>query len=284
MERNEIFNSFINAGMSKMLPIVQNILQESIRLNIIDSAQPFVLPASSHLGGLPDLPVGFTWPALKGIPMSFIAQVRLEDINGFEPAKKLPQGGLLSFFYDSKQDTYGGSPDDRGGWAVYYFDPQARKSLQSAAAPIGLPKTALFTASPLSFSRELTLPTSVAQHIDDLNWGDSEVQAYEDFLSRFPNNEDYSLPHHRMFGHPNQLQDDMQLQSALFFNGVTSIDDQRSAALAQKKEDWILLLQVDSDARTGMKWATSGMLYFWIHTASLENKKFDETWLVMQAE
>jgi uncharacterized protein YwqG len=87
-----------------------------------------------------------------------------------------------------------------------------------------------------------------------------------------------------MFGHPNQLQDDMPLQCALMSNGVKSVEDERAAELAKHKADWLLLLQVDSDFNAGMKWATSGMLYYWIERQALASRQFDRTWLVLQAE
>ena len=284
METGEILGAFTNAGLGRLLPNIQSLLQESIRLNITSSEPTTTLAGVSRIGGLPDVPKGFTWPNWKDVPMSFIAQVRLEDIAGFAPAKKLPQAGMISFFYDSKQDTYGGSPDDRGGWAVIFFDKTACEALTTSGAPIGLLESAIFNSYPLSFSREFTLPTSAAQHLVNFDWTDAEVRGYEDFLSVFPTSDDYTLPHHRMFGHPNQMQDDMQLQSALYSNGLLSIDDPQAAILSQKKEEWLLLLQVDSDARTGMKWATSGMLYFWINAAELNSWNLENTWLVLQAE
>ena len=284
MEKEDSTSSLSNTGLEKILPDIQRLLQKSIRISLTPIGQSKPETGCSRFGGLPDLPFGFNWPSCKGIPMSFIAQIRLEDLDGLEPAKKLPSSGLISFFYDANQETYGGSPNDRGGWGVYYFSGLAWMSLHTAAAPSDLPESARFSPCSLSFTSEATLPTSAEQHLDNLNWGEADVQAYEDYLSNFPTSTDYSLRHHRMFGHPNQLQDDMQLQSALYANNVPSNDDPRAAALAQKKEDWLLLLQVDSDDLTGMKWATSGILYFWINSAALSENKFDETWLVLQAE
>jgi uncharacterized protein YwqG len=282
MQKPEILKSIADAGLSRVLPDIQRLLQESIRLNLLPTNQSILPVGESHLGGLPDIPEAFTWPTWHNLPMSFIAQVQLEKIYGFAPAKGLPAAGLISFFYDARQDTYGASPSDRGGWGVYYFDPGI--SLHTATAPEKLPEEALFPAHALSFTSEFTLPTSAAQHIQNLDWSEAEVNRYEDFLFGFPTPEDHSRPHHRMFGHPDQIQDDMQLQCTLYANGIPTLDDPRAAGLVEKKEDWLLLLQVDSDARTGMKWATSGMLYFWLDSAALSLLKLDQTWLVLQAE
>jgi uncharacterized protein YwqG len=48
--------------------------------------------------------------------------------------------------------------------------------------------------------------------------------------------------------------------------------------------DWQLLLQVDSDEHAEMRWATAGMVYYWIKLADLRAGRFDETWLVLQSE
>jgi uncharacterized protein YwqG len=282
METSELLKSMSEAGLDSVLPDIQKIMLESIRLSILPPTRFRPLEGISRLGGLPDLPQGFAWPKLNEIPMSFIAQIRLEDITGFAAAKNLPHVGLLSFFYDLRQETHGVSPDDRGGWAVFYFNPRMVKPLQTAVAPAGLPDSVLFTTCPLGFSSEITLPASVAQHLPNLSWSQEEINRYDDFFYTFPTSDDRNMIHHRMFGHPNQLQDDMQVQCALNVNRVPSMSDPRAAALVEKKEDWQLLLQVDSDTRSGMKWGTSGTLYYWININDLSIRKFDNTWLVMQ--
>ena len=284
MNKEEISASLSKAGLEKLLPDIESLLQESIRIGVTPADETVLPTGSSHFGGAPDLPWGFAWPEYKGNPMSFVGQIRMEDLHGFEPAKKLPDSGLLSFFYDANQETYGSAPSDRGGWAVHYFGGLSGLGLHAAAMPSRLPESARFKACRLSFTSEYTLPGSAAQHIENLQWSEADTQLYEDFLAGFPSENDFSTMHHRMFGHPNQLQDDMQLQSALYANGVSDSSDPRAAALAQKKEDWQLLLQVDSEDAAGMKWATAGLLYYWINARSLSEHKFDEAWLVLQAE
>jgi uncharacterized protein YwqG len=280
----ETSQALSNAGLKRIIPDVQKLLQESIRLQATRSTENSREMGKSHLGGLPDLPPGFAWPQWKEIPMSFIAQIRLEDIDGFAPAKRLPKAGLLSFFYDATQNTYGSSPNDRGGWGVFYFNPEACASLHAATAPPGLPADSIFKECALRFSSENTLPTSAAQHLENFNWSEAEVKGYEDYLYNSVTDQERALPRHRMFGHPDQLQDDMQVQCALYANGVASLDEPRAAAFVKMKQDWLLLLQVDSDENAGMKWATYGMLYFWINAKALDAQKFDNTWLVLQAE
>jgi hypothetical protein len=227
--------------------------------------------------------------------MSFIAQIRLEDLVNLAPAQELPKKGLLSFFYDSAQETYGADPADRGGWKVFFFPPaptagggwrlwgNRQAELAPAQTPAVLPPGARFKPCSLSFTLEWSLPPAPAQVIPGLSWSAGQVQRYENFCTGLPNTEDRRLPHHRMFGWPNQIQDDMQLQCALYANNIPSVDDPRAAVAARQKDNWQLLLQLDSDDQAGMRWASYGMLYYWIERAALQLGQYDKTWLVLQS-
>ncbi len=68
---------------------------------------------ASRFGGVPDLPPGVEWPARDGVPMEFIAQIRLADLAGLDPDRRLPPSGHLIFFYNSQ-------------WGVFDMDPEAR--------------------------------------------------------------------------------------------------------------------------------------------------------------
>jgi uncharacterized protein YwqG len=270
-------------------------MQESIRLTASPADAAQLPPGSSRLGGVPDLPSSVTWPTWKGVPMSFIAQIRLEDLRNLPPAQALPEKGLLSFFYDAAQETYGADPADRGGWKVFFFPPALPENglgqvstsrptgLTQVMAPAGLTQSAHFTPCGLAFTLEWSLPSAPQQVLPNLGWTEDQVRRYENFCTGIPSAQDRRLPHHRMFGWPNQIQDDMQLQCALYANGITSVDDPRAAALTRQKDDWQLLLQLDSDDRAGMRWASYGRLYFWIERNALQQGQFDKTWLVLQS-
>lgn len=269
--------------MSGISADIARLAQPSIRLNARLAASGSLPAGVTHLGGLPDLPVRTTWPEWKGSPMAFVAQVRLEEAAPFDSEKLLPAAGMLSFFYDASQETYGADPDDRGGWQVLYYANVAA-NWQPRQPPLELPSEARFKPCTVTFSNELTLPYSPVQVQAELKWSEGQVEGYESFLKGFPGAQEHASLHHRMFGHPNQLQDDMQLQCALMANGVRSLDEPGAADLVKTKEDWLLLIQVDSDYNAGMKWATSGLLYYWIERRALANYRFEQSWLVLQAE
>ena len=298
MDPRGILSALSKAGLSRVQADVLKLLQESIRLTLhsLDGDPISTPPGVSRLGGLPDLPGGVAWPLWKNLPMSFVGQVNLEDLDNFGPAQDLPKSGLLSFFYDATQETYGADPADRGGWQVFCFPTAAQASgfhlfgrgdphqLKPAPFPAGLPAGARFKPCRLTFASEYTLPGAPSQYLPDLDWTPDEIQRYEQFQASFPSAEDRKSLHFRMFGCPDQIQDDMQLQCALYANGFTAPDDAGAAQAAAHKAVWQLLLQVDSDETIGMRWASYGILYFWLEKEALQQSQFDRSWLVMQSE
>ncbi len=256
--------------------------QEAIRLigSPVQDAQ--AQPGSSRLGGAPDVPGTFIWPQWQNIPMSFVAQIRLADIARFPPARGLPGDGQLLIFYNAAQDTYGEQPSDRGSWSVLYLSPG--QSLQPAGFPARLPQTARFKPLALQFSSQLTLPVDPRQVNPGLKWSEDVTHRYEQLLNSIQSPEEKKIPRHQMFGTPDQLQDDMQLQSALVSQGITASGDPRAAAAGKQKGDWQLLLQVDSDDRAGMLWGSYGLIYYWLRDQDIKARQFSQAWLVQQSD
>ncbi len=238
---------------------------------------------NSRLGGQPDLPPEFKWPRKleRNFPMSFVAQICLEDVAGFAPAQDLPASGLLSFFYDSAQDAHGGAPNQRGNWDVIFFEPAA--PLKTYPFPDDLTQQARFSPLAVRFENEWTLPTSPAQGNPGLMWSEPDQQAYQALLGDFYGEGNRKFPRHRMFGWPDQIQGDMQLQAAMMWAGINDMNDPREEAAARNKLNWQLLLQVDSDDRAGMRWASDGMIYYWIEQQALKERQYNQTWLILQS-
>jgi uncharacterized protein YwqG len=282
MNKQELLHALESAGLKRVLPDLQTMLQDSIRL-VSQAGKDSLALGATKLGGQPDLPQGVAWPTMESKPMAFVAQVRLEEVAPLAPAGWLPQTGMLSFFYDQDQETYGASPSDRSGWKILYLlDGPAGWSPQPF--PDGLAQEARFGACTLRPVSEATLPVSPTQQIAGLKWLPDEIQRYENFVADRPYEQDRTAPRHRMFGYPDQIQDDMQLQSALYAKGYTDLKNPAAAPFLARKTDWKLLLQVDSDSNIGMRWASSGRLFFWIELAALQALAFERAWCVLQAE
>ena len=94
-------------------------------------------------------------------------------------------------------------------------------------------------------------------------------------------------PSHRIGGHSDNVQGDMQLEAQLVTNGLYCGDsrgyqDPRAKELEKTCAEWQLLLQLDSDDDIGFMWGDCGMLYYWGREASLARGDFSRTWMGLQ--
>ena len=108
------------------------IAKSEIRLNQCRSDAPLEMTASK-IGGKPAVPEDFEWPTYTGAicgeensekktrPLSFLAQIDLKEISALDKEHRLPEDGILSFFYDLETMTWGFDPEDKGSAQVFYF-------------------------------------------------------------------------------------------------------------------------------------------------------------------
>ncbi len=283
MNRADALAALSSSGLGDISHDLDALMQDSIRITAHPGDDASLAVGASKLGGEPDLPAGTAWPTGKGQALSFVAQIRLADATPSDAHHALPPDGLLSFFYDATQQTYGADPADRGGWAVLYT-PGDSAALQRLAAPATLPSAARFKAGAATFSSEVTLPQQPELDMPNLSWTAEQKHAYEQALATFPSQADRALPHHRLLGNPDTIQDDMRLECQLAANGVSDVNAPAAAPLKAGANTWRLLLQVDSDDSLGMRWADAGMLYFWIERDALAARRFDNVWVVLQSD
>jgi len=280
MDKAGLEAAFRAAGLSRLLKDIDYIAKSAILLSATPVDEATLATGASKLGGLPDLPPALSWPDWKGLPQSFIGQIRLADVRPYDINHVLPADGMLWFFYDARQETYGDNPADRGGWRVFFRE--AADNLQRLPVPAALPPTSRFHAASLSFTGDLTLSQFPDMEIPHFDWTDDEQHKYETLLSDL--HARLTQPEHQLLGFPDTIQDDMRLECQLASHGITDSDSPAAAALAKGASDWQLLLQIDSDDRLGMRWGDNGLIYYWMTSANMQARRFDETWLVLQSE
>ncbi len=281
MSVQNIQAAFEQADFKSLVPHLDAIARPSIRVHSSAPVEEATIQVgASKLGGLPDLPPGIGWPQWQGISQSFIGQIRLEEVHQYDVEHVLPARGLLSFFYDAKQSTYGDAVGDTGAWRVFFSEDTAH--LKRTSVPHDLPADSQFKASSLTFSSQLTLSPQPQLEVPGLPWSDANQQRYDPIFARFTDNHGATEPRDQLLGHPLTLQDDMRLQCETASQNITANVD--SPELAQKALRWQLLFQIDSDERIGMHWASAGLLYYWITRADLQARNFEGTWLVLQSD
>jgi len=283
MDRADTLAMLVAAGLGRVAGDLDRLMQPSIRMTSRAVAETSLSVGVSRLGGSPDLAPDVPWPEWRDVPLAFVAQIRLEEVQPYDVGHLLPPSGMLSFFYDARQQTFGDDPAGRGSWRVLY-DASGPGHLQRRPAPAALPSVGRFTACAVTFAGEFTLPQEPGLEIPDLDWTPDELKRYEAVLAMYPSQADQAAIRHRLLGHPDTLQDDMRLECQLAAYGVKDPDDPRAAQLARGALNWQLLLQVDSDEHAGMRWGDAGMIYYWIEREALAARRFDNAWLVLQSD
>ncbi len=262
---------------------VKSQLRSSLRLQTTGCELDALPIGASRVGGCPDVPPGFIWPRYKDLPLSFIAQLHLDDIPTHQVDIPLPQNGSLLFFYDSKQRTWGFDPQDRGS-ALVLFTEAAPDKLTRLNAPKDMPKIGLFNSCQIHLEASVNLPDAWSIHYQP-ELSDSERDKLFEYFDWYRSQT--VGPNHRIGGHAECVQNPMELECQLVTNGLycgnsSGYKDPRRALLEESATDWKLLLQIDSDDDASMMWGDVGTIYFWIRDADLRDRQFDHAWLILQ--
>ncbi|WP_169713649.1 YwqG family protein [Paludifilum halophilum] len=240
----------------------EDILETLIPCIAITPVEADDLPVgTSKFGGFPDLPEGEEFPRWKGRPLSFIAQYNLAELKQTGFSSPLPDQGMLYFFCGTAMDIpVWEEKGEPGGWSVFYIDTEPSR-LRPVPFPEDLPREGFFEERKMKLSVEKTLPeVEFIEGMDDV---------YFDLMDQLYQLEERESGYHQAFGDPFQMEGDVFKEC--------------KANSGNPSDDWVLLLQVDSDEEMGMIWGDLGMLYFCIAREDLRKKRFDRSWLVMQS-
>lgn len=253
--------------------------QSSLRLKPAPDDDDLI--TRSRIGGEPDLPAGFDWPASAGgVSLSFLAQIDLFDLEGTAIGGNFTNGGILSFFYDADQQPWGFDPKDRDGWRVFHFAKD--QSLLRMETPEDVETYCQFAANPLRFEEELTFE-DLSQNGDEHGLTDDEHERCFDFQANVYGDD----PIHRMLGYPQLVQGDWKLECQLASNGIyvggpEGYQSPQAQQLSAGADEWMLLLQLDSDDDIGFMWGDLGRLYFCITKNDLAKMDFSKVWAILQ--
>lgn len=269
--------------MDELPERVKSQFRKSVRIRTKECDHDSLGKGCSRIGGLPDVPDVFDWPRYMGYPLSFIAQIRLEDLVAYDLDLPLPKQGSLLFFYDSQQRTWGFDPKDRGSGAVYYIA-NATQELCRRQPPEDLPEMGWFRCCKLEFEASINLPDPWSIHFNP-ELSDSEMGKVLKYLEL--SHGQNAGPIHRLAGHADCVQNAMEYECELVTNSLycgdsSGYEDPRSQQFRSTAKDWRLLLQIDSDDNSSMMWGDLGMIYFWIKETDLKDGRFENIWTILQ--
>jgi uncharacterized protein YwqG len=279
-KNRDIYNEIKSSGLQKHLYSIISRMKERIELNIKIEKEKKIPVGASKFGGKPDLPYDITWPEYKRESMSFLAQINLKAASRYDYSNVLPDSGMLYFFYDKNQEVWGSDLSEYNGWKVIYSED---KNLTRQEFPIDLDNHVRFKPGLLIFERQKSLPGWGLNEYYEIGFNDEEDDRYHGFLEKVCKINEIS---NHMLGYPEAVQNDVfdecqtvfeDAREEKQFNTIFKEDD-----LNKKDDDWILLLQLDSNECCNMMWGDVGRLYFVIREKDLVSKNFQRTWLVFQ--
>jgi len=263
--------------ITEIYPIIEELSKDT--LHLLNSE----MNTFSKIGGQPNVNENFIWPTWKNKSLAFLAQLKFSEINGEGQLPNVPTSGLLHIFYDQEQSTWGFDPKDKGSWSLL-FTKDENTPLNSPPYPSDIDDEVKYKEIFLKSNAIKSYPNWEEKEISDLNMSETESDIYEDFRTSQYQNE--SL--HQIGGWPNPIQTpEMHIECQLASNGLycgdeSGYNDPRAKELQKHANDWVLLMQIDSDDDASMMWGDTGILYFWIKKSDLKNEIFDHVWMVLQ--
>jgi uncharacterized protein YwqG len=267
----------------------------SVRLSTQRAPYARIRVGDSRIGGVPDVPPGFQWPRWTSsrerhnkygkrwhpeppTPLGFIGQFDLSTIPHVEAT--LPSSGWLYFFYDRYCEPWGFDPADRGCCRVIYANCERSRLVRMQPPSDGDAEHIAFACNVETWP-ELTLPDD----FPELEYATPAYEAYDAVCHELFRAA--GLTQHRLLGHPQLIQNPMEIECQLASNGVycggQGCRSEEANALEAGAADWRLLLQIDTDEEgPGWMWGDVGRIYYWIKKQDLASLRFDDVWLILQ--
>jgi uncharacterized protein YwqG len=253
-------------------------------LRTIEKNCAFLEPANnttlSKIGGLPIASAKMVWPQYNGKSLSFLCQIDLTSLPTEFHSAGLPSEGVLYFFYDQEQQAWGHNTDEIGSWRIIY-ESEERSTLAQIAAPSDLGTEYVYKEKTVSFKTVTTLPSIGDEKLEQVHLNPEQEENYATLTEALFG----GSPMHHLLGYPQCIQNcDMENDCETVYQKVNNNKTEipKCGELESLNEEWVLLLQLDSDDDAGMMWGDAGMLYFWIRKCDLLNKKFENTWMILQ--
>lgn len=271
----DVLGKLREAGLEGLARTIALKAQDSISIEPDEASSG--APVPSKLGGKPNLPPTFAWPVSGSHPLAFVAQFNLAEVAPLAEESGLPREGALYVFYDWNEQPWGFEPEDCEGWRIVFLLPEDLHTLDELEPPTQDPESCPFFKEVfLRFYRRRTLPGPDSPELEALDLDHDDLDAYYDIIGEL---EEEHRPLHQFFGYPNQDQStDMPAQAAELASQAFPDPPPPSRP---DGDEWLMLLQIDSDEEAGFMWGDLGRLHFWIRRDDLRLRRFERTWMFL---
>jgi uncharacterized protein YwqG len=230
----------------------------------------------NKLGGTPSWPQSLSWPTWQDEPLQFVAQLDLSTMETLPDGVDMPHKGYLYFFMDPEQLEW--QDDDQNAWRILYHD-GGNSEFDTCSWPDDLDDTNRLPEKHVSPSIVPTYPDTFDEVVQDMDLSERQHEEHM-ALSSEPFDRE---PCHQMFGHANPIQvNGLALQCQEMTLDFDPDDEEGFRKFKEGADDWLLLLQVDSDAELNLVWGDFGRIYYWIRKEDLAIGCFENVWVILQ--
>ena len=248
----------------------------------------------SKIGGKPYLPKDFIWPYYQGLPLSFLAQISLEEVSLLDKDKLLPSTGMLYFFYELETQEWGYSPQNKGCAKVFYFEDSSNFELIDF--PKNMEDDYKIPEFKINFKSNISLPSyedffNLVEDKEELK-DITENEFYDIYHSAYDElSKKYLVPiekYIKLLAYPDIIQNSMEEECAAIARGFNmggiGYPKKYKEEIKKASKDWILLFQMDTVETSDyeLMFGDCGHIYFWIKKEDLANKNFENIWLILQ--
>ena len=271
-----------------MLEMLNNVKKNEVTISTKFNDNSEIIN-KSKIGGKPYLPKDFVWPYYQELPLSFLAQINLEEVNSFDKDKLLPSTGMLYFFYELETEEWGYHPESKGCAKVFYFEDTSNFEL------IDFPKDMedyyKIPEFKVTFKSNISLPSYENFYLllkEDDAFKKHDI-SFNDFIPLY---DEIFIPDNnytKLLGYPDVIQNSMEeeceaVTRGFDMGGIESYPKQYQKEIRSASKDWILLFQMDTVETSDyeLMFGDSGHIYFWIKKEDLANKNFENIWLILQ--
>jgi uncharacterized protein YwqG len=282
------FNEYeIGSAWKKIEPY----LKPSIHLKFQPTDESGIPLGSSKAGGYPDMPETIEWPMENsGRPLAFISQINCREIKPFDINNELPNTGILLFFYSYSEETWGAEPSNSDTFKIIYIDDNCESSLVRREFPDTMSNKGKFKSCKITFENEISYQNYISYREDQF----VETIFDADELVCYGNIDDdifqeRGLTMSKMLGWPNSMQNgDMPIDCVFPTNGISyserqQLSEEKLNELKKQRDEWVFLLQIDSEHAADMMWQDGGKIYYWIKKEDLKKRNFDNCWVLIES-
>lgn len=286
MNRNDYQEKIVflinHYGMSHMMQPVVDAIKPSIRMKTIPRKDEDIPVGASKIGGMPDLPIDWQWPMCDDSPLDFVAQIAFSDTDIYDTEHVLPTSGIAYFFFDIDMYFNDWNHQERFSKVMFYNGDISQ--LCRAPIPSSIPlyeEEHITSPCVVEFFFDFTIPPLDSLPLYTMNVGDHYFDMLEDVEKLYDDTGTARPSIHRLLGHPDAIQNDMQVECQFVFEKLIP-QYPASEAIRTSAEVWTLLLQIDSDENIKRDWGDSGRLYFWIRSDDLRERNFESVYCILQ--